>query len=116
VLAIYLCLYGIVYRLVGIEWLLICLASVHLTILALNVPLKVLASTVVFLAIVFALVVSLPTLPAWAYALAIYLFYKIQAWSHKVYNVERDMTEFNKKCRKGFSYSCCCPSTKCRPC
>jgi hypothetical protein len=102
VLGIYLCLYGIVYRLVGIEWLLICLAGVHLAILALNVPLKVLGSTVAFLAAVIALVVSLPILPAWAYALAIYPFYKIQAWSHKVYNVERDMTEFNKKYRKGF--------------
>jgi hypothetical protein len=103
VLGIYLCLYGIVYRLLCIEWPLLGIAGVHLAILALNVPLRVLASTVAFLAIVIALVVSLPTLPAWAYALAIYPFYKIQAWSHKVYNVERDMTEFNKKYRKGFA-------------
>jgi hypothetical protein len=102
VLGIYLCLYSIVYRLVGIEWLLIGIAGVHLAILALNVPLKVLGSTFAFLATVIALIVSLPTLPAWTYALAIYPFYKIQAWSHKVYNVERDMTEFNKKYRKGF--------------
>ena len=102
VLGIYLCLYSVVYRLVGIEWPLLGIAGVHLAILALNLPLRVLGSTVAFLAIVIVLVVSLPTLPAWAYALAIYPFYKIQAWSHMVYNVERDMTDFNKKYRKGF--------------
>jgi hypothetical protein len=103
VLGIYFCLYAIVYRLTGLTWPLLAAAGVHLAILVLNLPLRVLAGTVAFLAIVVALVVSLPTLPAWAYALAIYPFYKIQAWSHKVYNVERDMTEFNKKYRKGFA-------------
>jgi hypothetical protein len=100
---IYFCLYAMVYHLTGLTWPLLATAGVHLAIVALNLPLKVLAGTVVFLAAVVALVVSLPTLPAWAYALAIYPSYKIQAWSHKVYNVERDMTEFNQKYRKGFA-------------
>jgi hypothetical protein len=103
VLGIYFCLYAILYRLNSLAWPLLGVAGVHLAILALNVQLRVLVGTVVFLAMVIALVLSLPTLPAWAYALAIYPFYKIQAWSHKVYNLERDMTEFNKKYRKGFA-------------
>jgi hypothetical protein len=103
VLGIYLCLYAIAYRLTGLAWPLLTAVGVHLAILALNLPLRVLCGTLVFLAIIIVLVVSLPTLPAWVYALAIYPFYKIQAWSHKVYNVERDMTEFNKKYQKGFA-------------
>jgi len=103
VLGIYFCLYAIVYRLTGLTWPLLAAAGVHLAILALNLPLRVLGGTLAFLAVVVALVIALPTLPAWAYALAIYPFYKIQAWSHKVYNVERDMTEFNKKYQKGFA-------------
>lgn len=27
--------------------------------------------------------------------------YKLQAWSHRVYTLETDMTEFNQKYRKG---------------
>ena len=38
-----------------------------------------------------------------AYVLAVPLLYKVQAWSHKVYNVARDMTEFNTKYKKGFA-------------
>lgn len=102
VLGIYLCLYGIVYRLVGSEWPLLGAAGIHLAVLAFNVPLRVLGFTAAFLAVVLALVLSLPPLPSWSYALAIYPFYKIQAWSHKVYNAARDMTEFNEKYRKGF--------------
>jgi hypothetical protein len=102
VFAIYLCLYALVYCLAGVAWPLVGIAALHLTILARNLPVKVLMATGVFLAIVIALVVWVPLLPAWAYALAIYPLYKVQAWSHRIYTLERDMTEFNKKYRKGF--------------
>ena len=102
VLGIYVCLYGIGYGIVGVGWPLFAVAGVHSAILAFNVPLKVLSSTVLFLAAVIVLVVSLPLAPLWVYVLPIYPFYKIQVWSHKVYHEERDMTEYNKKYRKGF--------------
>ena len=102
VLSIYLCLYALVYRLVGVVWPLVGIATAHLSILARNLPVKVLTATAVFLAIVIALVVYLPSLTAWAYVLAIYPLYKVQAWSHRIYTLERDMTEFNQKYQKGF--------------
>ncbi|HEY7309040.1 MAG TPA: hypothetical protein VH643_06685 [Gemmataceae bacterium] len=101
VMGIYLCLYAIVQRLFGFEWPLLGIAVLHLAILVMNVPLKVLVGSAAFLVVVIALVISLPAWPAWVYALAIYPLYKIQAWSHKVYVREWDMTEFNKKYRKG---------------
>lgn len=101
VMGIYYCLYAIVQMLFGIDWPLFVMAGVHLALLALNLPLRVLLVTALFLAAVIALIIFLPALPIWVYALAIYPFYKIQAWSHKIYNVELDMTEFNKKYSKG---------------
>ncbi len=102
VLGIYLCLYGVGYHIVGVDWPLIAVAGLHAAILAFNVPLKVLGSTVLFLAAVIVLVVSLPLAPIWVYVLPIYPIYKIQVWSHRVYNVERDTTEYDKKYKKGF--------------
>jgi hypothetical protein len=102
VFGIYLCLYTIAYRLIGLEWPLVGIALVHLAIVARNLPVRVLTAIGVFLTIIILLAVYLPSLPAWAYALAIYPLYKVQAWSHRIYTVERDMTEFNKKYRKGF--------------
>ena len=102
VFGIYLALAGIACSLVASEWLLLGILIPYLAILALNVPVRVLLANVLFMALFFAVFLSLPRLPWWAYVLAIPLLYKIQAWSHEVYNVERDMTEFNKIYTKGF--------------
>jgi hypothetical protein len=101
VLGIYLCLYAIVQHILGIDWPLFAIAGVHVALLALNLPFRVLAVTASFLGAAIALVIWLPPLPIWVYILAIYPLYKIQAWSHRIYRVELDMTEFNKKYKKG---------------
>ena len=49
----------------------------------------------------FTLFFALPKLPLWLCVLVIFVLYKVQNWSHKIWNVERDMTEFNKKYPKG---------------
>ena len=106
VFGIYLALAGIILSIVGSEWVLFAIVLSHLAIVALNVPGRVLVGSVLFMAAFFALCLILPRKPIWVwvpvYLLAIPLLYKIQAWSHKVYNVERDMMEFNKKYTKGF--------------
>jgi hypothetical protein len=110
VLGIYLALAGIIRCLGGSDWLLLGIISAHLVILALNVPVRVLLGNALFMALFFAMVLPLPKPQTWLQSLpwlalylgAIPLLYRLQAWSHKVYNVERDMTEFNKKYKKGY--------------
>lgn len=85
-------------------WVPVALAAAYWLVLAPNTPIRVLLALAVFLAGLVASVVFVPTLPWWAFAaylLPIPLFYKLQAWSHSVWNVEYDMTEYNRKYSKG---------------
>lgn len=102
VFGIYLALAGIICFLGGSEWLLLGIIIPYLAIITLNVPVRVLLGSAILMVILFTIILYLPRLPWWIYALAIPVLYKVQAWSHKVYNVERDMTDFNKKYKKGF--------------
>jgi hypothetical protein len=43
----------------------------------------------------------LPALPAWFCLALIVLSHVIQNWSHRIYDKESDMTEFNKRYKKG---------------
>jgi hypothetical protein len=101
VIGTYLAICGIVYGLVDSPAAVLCLAIPYLAILALNTPLRVLAALVVFLALLFTLFFALPKPPIWLCLIAIVALYKLQAWSHKIYTLEKDMTEFNKKYPKG---------------
>jgi hypothetical protein len=93
--------YGIVYALARVEWLPVALAAAYGALVALNAPPRACVATAVFLAIFLTALLWLPELPIWAYVVMIPLFYKVQSWSHKVWTVETDMTEFNKKYHKG---------------
>jgi hypothetical protein len=94
--------YAAVYWLVREEWVPLALAAAYLAVIAVNAPFRVSLASAVFLALFLAAVFALPELPIWVYLVMIPVFYKIQSWSHKLWNVERDMTEFNKKYPKGF--------------
>ena len=94
--------YACVYWLVRVEWVPIALAAAYLAALVPNTPVRVLVATAFFLAAFLAAVFWIPELPFWAYLLMIPAFYKIQAWSHKLFHVEHDMTEFNQRYPKGF--------------
>ena len=103
-------LYGLLYWLLGwisgsipiaIEWLLLVPAAVYLAALVPNLPPRVFAATWLFLALTLSAVLWLPAPPFWVYLLMIPVFYKLQSWSHEVYTVETDMTEFNCKYTKG---------------
>ena len=82
-------------------WLIIvALAVTYLALVAINAPYHVSLATAVFLAFFVASVLALPRLPSWsilAFVAMVPVFYKLQAWSHKIWTVAADMTEFNKR-------------------
>jgi hypothetical protein len=94
--------YGALYWLFGTPWVPVGMAVAYAGVVAVNVPPRVGLAVALFLALLVAAVLLLPELPVWAYLMMIPVFYKLQAWSHKLFNVERDMTEFNRKYTKGF--------------
>lgn len=102
VFGIYFALAGILSWIAGSDWLLLCLIVPHLILVASNVPVRVFVGCVLLMATFFASFVSIPKVPLWIDILAIPTLYKMQAWSHMIYNAAADMTEFNRKYRKGF--------------
>jgi hypothetical protein len=103
--ATWFAVYALVFWLVRTEWVLIALAAAYLAVLALQIPARVLVATGLFLALFLAMFYWLPELPdwmVWVYLAMIPVFYKLQAWSHKVWRAAADMTEFDKKYPKGF--------------
>jgi hypothetical protein len=104
-LGIYGCARGLLVYAAMPPWILFVPAVAYLALIALNVPMRVLAVTALFVGAVVAAIVIVPDdVPGWAFLLLILLVpacYKFQAWGHKVWTVERDMTEFNRKYPKG---------------
>jgi hypothetical protein len=96
--------YAALWCLLPSPWLPVALASAYLAAVAPNLPPRVIAATAAFLAVFVASLLLLPELPAWAalpFLASVPVFYKLQAWSHKVWTVERDMTEFDRIYPKG---------------
>jgi hypothetical protein len=65
------------------------------------VPFRVLAACTVFVALFVAGFLALPPLPVWLWVVLVVLSHRVQNWSHQLWPKERDMTEFNRKYRKG---------------
>jgi hypothetical protein len=95
--------FGMVWWLCHLEWVIVMLAVAYWAVVAVNVPARVAAACALFMALFVVAVLGLPELPVWVYAIMVPLFYKLQSWSHRVWTVERDMTEFNKRYPKGFT-------------
>lgn len=93
--------YGLLYWLTGARWALAVPAVIYLIALAPNVPMRVLAASALFLASIGAALFLLPEPRFWVYLIAIPVLYKVQSWSHRIYTVATDMTEFNRKYTKG---------------
>jgi hypothetical protein len=101
---IYFGVYGIVRAIVPSTWgmwVVLGMGISYVMLLSANVPLAALAVTTAFLASFFAAFLAMPTLDWWWYVLALPIFYKLQVWSHKVFTKEKDMTEFDKRYKKG---------------
>jgi hypothetical protein len=101
VIGTYLALFGMLYNLTDSPTLVLAVTLPYLTVMAFNLPLRVFAAVFVFLGLFFAGFFALPKLPIWLCLFIIFALYKVQNWEHRIWNVERDMTEFNKKYPKG---------------
>lgn len=93
--------YGFVFWLTQAAWVPITLAALYLAAIALHAPLRIIVASALFLSLFLAAVLLTPPLPFWLYLLLIPVCYKIQSASHKVWNIEHDMTEFNRRYPKG---------------
>jgi hypothetical protein len=103
VVGVYLALFGLLYHATQSEWVLAVLGVIYLGILAFNLPAGVFAATALFLGLLFAGAIYLPELPWWAYVVIVLVFHRLQVWHHYLYTEARDMTEFNKKYKKGLA-------------
>jgi hypothetical protein len=105
VIVTYVGLFALVYWLGAPWWLVLGLLLPYLAVLAFNLPPRLLAVTLLFYALFVPLVFLLPSVPIWlALVLSVVLVvlgHKSQAWSHRVWTDATDMTEFDKKYRKG---------------
>ncbi len=80
--------------------IIVALAVTYLALVAINAPRHVCVAAAVFLAFFVASVLALPRLASWSillFVLMVPVFYKLQAWSHKIWNIGADMTEFNRR-------------------
>jgi hypothetical protein len=93
--------YGLAYWLVPSPWVPVGLAIAYLLAIAPNLPARVTAAVAVFLVAFVALVVYVPPLPWWAYLLMVPVFYKFQAYNHKIWTAARDMTRVDQRFPKG---------------
>jgi hypothetical protein len=98
----YLGLFALAFAAVDVPWVMLAVPIPYLAVLAFNVPVRVLISCLAFIALFMALFLALAPLPIWLGIGLIILSHYVQNWSHKIYTIERDMTEFNKKYKKGW--------------
>ncbi len=98
--------YGAIYQgilMMGVPagWVVVvALAIAYLALVSINAPYRVSVATAASLTFFVASVLALPKLPSWsilAFLFMVPAFYKIQAWSHKIWTIGADMTEFNKR-------------------
>jgi uncharacterized membrane protein len=118
VFAVYFGLCGIVWeitsRFIGYEhpeYVILALVTPYLLVLLFNVPFKVWLTSLVMVAVIVTAScfvcphISLPgelaSLTIVLYIALILIAHRYQNWSHKFYHKEQDMTEFNKKYKKG---------------
>jgi hypothetical protein len=94
-------LFGIAFWLTPFPWLCLALPVAYCAFLTLNLPRRVLLACVVFVALFFGFLLALPPLPIWLCIVLVVLSHRIQNWSHKLWNKERDMMEFDRKYQKG---------------
>lgn len=100
---------AVLYLGLPVAWpIILTMATTYFVTVAINAPFRVCLATAVFLAFFVASVLSLPKLPIWSiliFLLLIPVCYKIQAWSHKIWNLAVDMSEFNKRFPPGRALS-----------
>jgi hypothetical protein len=101
VIGSYLGVFWIAAWLIDIPWVLLLIPLPYFVVLGFNVPLRVLAACVVFVAGFFVLFFAIPPLPVWICPILLILCHLVQNWSHRIWNIERDMSAYKDKYKKG---------------
>jgi len=101
----YFAIFGILAKFVHPEWWLFVVPVPYFLVVAVNLPYRVRGVSIAFAAICLAafiaIYVAMPWLPIWLYPILIVVAHQVQSWSHKIYRIERDMTRFKEKYKKG---------------
>ena len=97
----YLGLFGIAGTILGSPWPALVVPVLYMVVLAFNVPVRVWLVSLLFVIGLCAATVALPEMPIWLPIGLVVVCYFVQNWSHKLYDKAADMTELNKKYRKG---------------
>jgi len=66
-----------------------------------NVPLRVSAATGLFVAALLAVFNYLPEIPVWIWVVLIFAMHQFQQYSHRLYHMHKDMSEFEGRYPKG---------------
>jgi hypothetical protein len=103
VIVSYLALFSLAAKVIDSPWVMLALPAPYFVLLAFNVPVRVLAACLVFVAAFFAFFFTLPALPIWLALVLIVVAHKVQSWSHLIYTAERDMTAYAQKYQKGIA-------------
>jgi hypothetical protein len=98
----YLCLCGLIRAVADWTWPLAICSLLYLGIIFSNTPLRIAIVTAAFVALLSLIFLALPPLAWWIYLVVMLVAYKIQAWTHRYWDVAFDISGFDKKYRKGF--------------
>jgi len=101
VVGIYIALFAVVFALPQPEWIVGLALATYFTVLAMNIPVRLLSANVLFVAALFAAYRALPHISVWIYLVLIVAWHRFQIWNHKIYDKHDDMSEFQDKYRKG---------------
>jgi hypothetical protein len=86
---------------IDLPWVLLLFPVPYFVVLAFNVPIRVQVACVVFVAGFFFLFFAIPPLPVWLCPVLLIVCHLVQNWSHRVWNIERDMSAYKDKYKKG---------------
>jgi hypothetical protein len=107
VIGSYLALFALARSLMGAWWPVLAAALVvpYVVTLAVNIPARLLAVCVAVLGGFFTMMYYLPEIPYWASLGIFVVSHYFQNVGHKIWTLELDMTDFNKKYKKGAALS-----------
>lgn len=101
VAGIYIALYAIAFALPGSKWIVVTALAAYFTLLAFNIPPRLLLANVAFVMLLLSIYLLLPHVSVWVYVVLIFVWHRFQIWNHKVYDKEQHMGEFDGKYQKG---------------
>ncbi|OAI54601.1 hypothetical protein AYO44_03405 [Planctomycetaceae bacterium SCGC AG-212-F19] len=101
VIGSYLALFWIAAWVIDVPWILLAIPLPYFVVLGVNVSARVLAACVVFVAGFFVLFFSIPAPPVWLCPVVLVVCHLVQNWSHRLWDLDQDMSAYQEKYKKG---------------